>query len=52
MLDALGENSSIGGMKSITQDGVDVSAVLKLYETYQQRARLSNQSQPPSNDIK
>jgi len=47
MLDAFRENSSIGGMKSITQDGVDVSAVLKLYETYQQRARLSNQSQPP-----
>ena len=51
MLDAFRENAGIGGMQTISRDGADVSAVLKLYETYQQRARLNNQSQPSSNDI-
>ena len=48
LLDAFRGNAGVGGMQTITRDGADVSAVLKLYETYQQRARLNNQPQPPS----
>jgi hypothetical protein len=51
MLDAFRGNAGIGGMQTITRDGADVSAVLKLYEIYQQRTKLSNQPQLPSNDI-
>ena len=50
MLDAFRGNAGIGGMQTITRDGADVSAVLKLYEIYQQRTQLSSQPQPPSND--
>ena len=46
ILDAFRGNAGIGGMQTITRNGADVSAVLKLYETYQQRARLNSQSQP------
>ena len=37
----LGTNGGIGSMQVFTQDGADVAAVLKLYEAYQERARLN-----------
>ena len=45
----LGGNTGIGSMQTITQDGADVAAVLKLYEIYRQRARLNAQTQDPPN---
>tara|TARA_A100001037_G_scaffold92610_1_gene84010 strand:- start:8296 stop:8709 length:414 start_codon:yes stop_codon:yes gene_type:complete len=35
----------VGELQAITQSGVDVAAVLKLYETCQQRAKLADEAQ-------
>lgn len=44
-MSAFSGNGGVAGMQSITRDGSDVAAVLKLYEAYQQRAQLHTQSQ-------